>query len=181
MSELFSVLTPPAAWALFTSHFAPVVRSERVRTEYALGRVLAAPIVSRQDLPDFTRSTVDGFAVAAADTWGASPGLPALLTIVGEVAMGTATELRLGMGEAALVHTGGMLPAGADAVVMVEQTQMVDAASVEVMQPVAEGKVIHCGRQLATAEGRLVGPDGTLYAHATTTCLVFDIPAQSKA
>jgi uncharacterized protein (TIGR00369 family) len=45
----------------------------------------------------------------------------------------------------------------------------------------AEGKVIHCGRQLATAEARLVGPDGTLYAHATTTCLVFDIPAQSRA
>lgn len=45
----------------------------------------------------------------------------------------------------------------------------------------AEGKVIHCGRQLATAEARLYGPDGTLYAHATTTCLVFDIPAQSRA
>ena len=149
MSELFSVLTPPAAWALFTSHFAPVVRSERVRTEYALGRVLAAPIVSRQDLPDFTRSTVDGFAVAAADTWGASPGLPALLTIVGEVAMGIATELRLGLGEAALVHTGGMLPAGADAVVMVEQTQMVDATSVEVMQPVAEGQnVVQIGEDV---------------------------------
>ena len=44
----------------------------------------------------------------------------------------------------------------------------------------AEGRVIHCGRQLATAEARLVGPDGTLYAHATTTCMVFDMPAQSK-
>lgn len=44
----------------------------------------------------------------------------------------------------------------------------------------AEGKVIHCGRQLATAEARLVGPDGTLYAHATTTCLVFELPAQSR-
>jgi uncharacterized protein (TIGR00369 family) len=45
----------------------------------------------------------------------------------------------------------------------------------------AEGKVLHCGRQLATAEARLVGPDGTLYAHATTTCLVFEVPAQSRA
>ena len=45
----------------------------------------------------------------------------------------------------------------------------------------AEGKVLHCGRQLATAEARLVGPDGTLYAHATTTCLVFELPAQSRA
>jgi molybdopterin molybdotransferase len=125
------------------------VRRERVRTENALGRVLAAPIVSGQDLPDFTRSTVDGFAVAAADTWGASPGLPALLTIVGEVAMGAAAELQLGMGEAALVHTGGMLPAGADAVVMVEQTQRVDAASVEVMQPVAEGQnVVQIGEDV---------------------------------
>jgi uncharacterized protein (TIGR00369 family) len=45
----------------------------------------------------------------------------------------------------------------------------------------AEGKVIHCGRQLATAEARLVGPDGTLYAHATTTCLVFELPASNQS
>ena len=58
---------------------------------------------------------------------------------------------------------------------------LVKAITPKVQRVRAEGRVIHCGRQLATAEARLVGPDGTLYAHATTTCLVFDLPAQSKA
>lgn len=58
---------------------------------------------------------------------------------------------------------------------------LVKALTPKVLRVRAEGRVIHCGRQLATAEARLVGPDGTLYAHATTTCLVFDLPAQSKA
>ena len=53
---------------------------------------------------------------------------------------------------------------------------LVKAITPKVQRVRAEGKVIHCGRQLATAEARLVGPDGTLYAHATTTCLVFDLP-----
>ena len=57
---------------------------------------------------------------------------------------------------------------------------LVKALTPKVPRVRAEGRVIHCGRQLATAEARLVGPDGTLYAHATTTCLVFDMPAQSK-
>ena len=57
---------------------------------------------------------------------------------------------------------------------------LVKALTPKVPRVRAEGRVIHCGRQLATAEARLVGPDGTLYAHATTTCLVFDLPAQSK-
>jgi uncharacterized protein (TIGR00369 family) len=58
---------------------------------------------------------------------------------------------------------------------------LVKALTPKVPRVRAEGRVIHCGRQLATAEARLVGPDGTLYAHATTTCLVFDLPAQSRA
>ena len=57
---------------------------------------------------------------------------------------------------------------------------LVKAITPKVPRVRAEGRVIHCGRQLATAEARLVGPDGTLYAHATTTCMVFDMPAQSK-
>ena len=57
---------------------------------------------------------------------------------------------------------------------------LVKAITPQVQRVRAEGRVIHCGRQLATAEARLVGADGTLYAHATTTCLVFDLPPQSK-
>ena len=113
MTELFTVHTPPDAWARFSEHFRAQVRVERIATADALGRVLAEQLTSPQDLPEFPRSTVDGYAVAAADTYGATPGLPAFLTVVGEVPMGQAAALSIGPGEAALVHTGGMIPPGA--------------------------------------------------------------------
>jgi molybdopterin molybdotransferase len=76
-------------------------------------------------LPAFPRSTVDGYAVRAVDTYGASETLPAYLTLVGEIPMGRAPGFRLDASQCALIHTGGMLPEGADAVVMVEHTQKV--------------------------------------------------------
>jgi molybdopterin molybdotransferase len=85
---------------------------------------------------------MDGYAVNAADTFGASPGLPAFLTVVGEAAMGQAVTRHVGVGEAMLVHTGSMIPPGANAVVMVEQTQQVDGESIEVMKAVAEGESV---------------------------------------
>ena len=76
-------------------------------------------------------------------------------------------------------HT--LMPAGRAYTTAELSVNVVRAIPLKAQRVRAEGKVVHCGRQLATAEARLVGPDGTLYAHATTTCLVFDIPAQSKA
>jgi molybdopterin molybdotransferase len=149
MPELFTVRTPPATWALFQEHFRPVVKTARIATQDALGRILAESLTSPQDLPEFPRATVDGYAVAAADTYGATPGLPAFLAVVGEVPMGRAAAVTVGLGEAVLVHTGGMIPPGANAVVMVENTQRVDAASIEVMQPVSEGQgVIQVGEDI---------------------------------
>ena len=81
MTELFTVHTPPAAWARFVEHFQPPRRSERIATADALERVLAEQLVAPQDLPEFARATVDGYAVAAADTFGATPGLPAFLDL----------------------------------------------------------------------------------------------------
>lgn len=78
------------------------------------------------------------------------------------------------------VHT--MMPAGRAYTTAELGVNLVRAINVAKAPRVrAEGKVLHCGRQLATAEARLYGPDGTLYAHATTTCLVFELPAQSRA
>lgn len=149
MTELFTVYAPADAWARFAEHYRPQVRIERIPTADALGRVLATQLTSPQNLPEFVRSTVDGYAVAAADTYGASPGLPAFLTVVGEVPMGKAASLTISPGEAALVHTGGMIPPGADAVVMIEQTQRVDTHNIEVFQPVAEGQnVIQIGEDI---------------------------------
>jgi molybdopterin molybdotransferase len=89
---------------------------------------------------------MDGYAVRAADTFGASESLPAFLEVVGEVAMGQAAEVELGIGQAAIVHTGGMVPVTADAVVQIEHTQLIDAPTtatpfeIEVFRPVAIGQ-----------------------------------------
>jgi len=132
-----------------------------VATRDALGRVLTGDIVAPGDLPSFPRSSMDGYAVRAEDTFGASESLPAYLTVVGEVAMGKPAEIVLSVGEAALIHTGGMLAGNADAVVMVENTREVDAASIEVVRPVAKGEnVIPIGDDMAV--GELVLPAGSL-------------------
>lgn len=149
MPEFFTVRTPPDALELFWQHYTPAVRTERIAAADALDRVLAETLHSPQDLPEFPRSTVDGYAVVAADTYGASSSLPAFLSVVGEVPMGEASTVQMGIGETALVHTGGMIPDGADAVVMVENTQQVDAESIEVLRPVAEGEnVIQVGEDI---------------------------------
>lgn len=153
MPEFFTVRTPPDALDLFRQHYTPQVRTERIATADALDRVLAERLVSPQDLPEFSRSTVDGYAVTAADTYGASSSLPAFLAVVGEVPMGQASTVQMGAGETALVHTGGMIPQGADAVVMIENTQQVDAQSIEVLHPVAEGEnVIQVGEDIRTGD-----------------------------
>lgn len=142
MSELFTVKTPTEAWTSLSQQLlsSRKIRGERLATWDALNRVLAERLTAPHNLPEFPRSTVDGYAVNAVDTFGASPGLPAFLSVTGEVAMGQAAANDVGVGEAILVHTGGMIPPGATAVVMVEHTQQVDQASIEVMRPVADGE-----------------------------------------
>ncbi len=110
---------------------------ETVATSQAVGRILAAPVVAPYSLPGFRRSTVDGFALQAASTDGASEAKPVRLRIVGEVAMGRLPDFTLASGEAALIPTGGALPQGADAVIMVEQTHQNQADAVEIQRAVA--------------------------------------------
>jgi len=156
MPELFTVHTPPVAWARFVAHFQPPVRTERIATADALDRVLAEQPVSPQDLPEFARATVDGYAVVAVDTFGATPGLPAFLDLIGEVPMGKAATFALEPGAAALVHTGGMIPSGADAVVMIEDTQRVAAGYIEIFRPVAEGQnIVQVGEDIRRGQAIL--------------------------
>ena len=105
----------------------------------ALGRVPAAPVLAPHDLPGFARATVDGYAVRAADTFGASESLPAYLTVTGSVTMGAAATADVAPGAAVAIPTGGALPRSADAVVMVEHTQEPLPGSIEVMRPAAPG------------------------------------------
>ncbi|MGC9400520.1 MAG: gephyrin-like molybdotransferase Glp [Anaerolineae bacterium] len=137
---------------------------ERCATSEALDRVLAEDIVAPHPLPPFPRSTVDGYAVRAADTRDAGETRPVHLRLVGELRMGRPPDVTVGEGEAALIHTGGALPEGADAVVMLEYTQLSSPDEVLVERAVAPGervipvgKDVKCG-DLVLAAGKRLRP-----------------------
>lgn len=115
------------------------LETEEIGLEEALGRVLARDLDSPEDLPHFLRSTVDGYAVRARDTFGAGESSPGLFELAGEVTMGRPAGVRVGPGRTVRVWTGGMLPDGADAVVMLEYARVVDQAEVELTKAVAPG------------------------------------------
>jgi molybdopterin molybdotransferase len=110
---------------------------ETVDIREAFSRILAADVAAPRDMPGFRRATMDGFAVNASATFGASESTPAWLEIQGTVLMGQVPDFDLTPGKAARISTGGMLPGGADAVVMVEHTQTIDDTSVEIYKSVA--------------------------------------------
>ena len=130
--------------------------AEPVELERALGRVPAEPVLAPTALPGFARSTVDGYAVRAADTYGASEGLPSYLDVTGAVAMGAAPTVEVAQGTAVTMPTGGVLPSGADAVVMVEHTQEAMAQTIEVLRPVAPGEGSVRADEDVAAGGELV-------------------------
>lgn len=159
MSEFLTLQPPQAALRQWLSQIAPLSARQTCSLAQAGGRVLAQPILADQDLPPFDRSTVDGYAVRARDTHGASDSLPAYLTCVGEIGMGQPPALSLQVGECALIHTGGALPEGADAVVMVEQTQQV-GDEIEVLRAVGVGEnILRRGEDLPA--GAIALPVGT--------------------
>ncbi len=103
------------------------IGTERLNISDCLGRVLAQDIVSSENIPTFDRSTVDGYAVLSSDTFGAGESIPAMLSLTGEILMGEEARDAVSSGECIKISTGGMLPRGADSVVMVEHTeQMID-------------------------------------------------------
>ncbi|MCL4309655.1 MAG: molybdopterin molybdotransferase MoeA [Actinomycetota bacterium] len=124
------------------------LRAESRGLEEAFGRYLARDIAAPGDLPPFTHSRVDGFAVRAADTRGASPAGLVHLKLCGRVFMGTAPTVAVGPGEAAAIPTGGMLPRGADAVIMSESTAPAGADAVTLFEALTRGEnVVAAGEQ----------------------------------
>lgn len=168
MPEFFNVLPPDEARRTLLERLKPIEASEVRAAVDALDRVTAGPIKAPSALPAFRRSTMDGYAVKAADSHGASSALPAFLNVVGQVKMGEAADIELGRGEAAIVHTGGMIPGSADAVVQIEHTQSVGGHEgheppfeIEVLRAVAAGQnVLQVGEDVA--EGEVVLPRGHL-------------------
>lgn len=157
MAEFFNVLPPDEARRLFLQSIRPPAATETLATFDALGRITHDAVVAPHPLPTFRRSTMDGYAVRAVDTHGAGESLPALLQVIGEVPMGQAANYVLDTGQTVIVHTGGMLPDTADAVVQIEHTQNVGRLNptqfpyeIEVGRSVASGQnVIQIGEDVA--------------------------------
>lgn len=159
MPEFLTLVPPDEALEIFLSHIKPVILPETIPTGEALGRVLRNSILAPHPLPEFQRSTVDGYAVRAADTFGASESLPVYLQLVGEVPMGRRPSFDVRPGQCALIHTGGMLPQGTDAVVMVEYTQPAPSGQMEVLRAVALNEnLIQIGEDVS--QGQEVIPTG---------------------
>ncbi|MCU0588695.1 MAG: molybdopterin molybdotransferase MoeA [Syntrophobacteraceae bacterium] len=158
--------------------------TEPVPLHEAGRRVLASPLRAPEAVPHFHRAVMDGYAVQARDTFGASETLPALLETDGEIQMGEIPGRPLKTGRAMGIPTGGMLPEGADAVVMVEYTQPLDEQTIEVTRPVApgdnvlkRGEDIESGQDLFSAGWRLRPQDiGVLAALGVREVTVYRKP-----
>ena len=141
MPEFLNLLSTDIALGKINKYLELIVLpEEKIKTENALNRILSKSIKSKENLPAFTRSTVDGFAVKSRDTHGVSESLPGFFTVIGEVKMGQSTDLIVGNGQVATIHTGGMLPEGADAVIMIENTQVSAKNEIEVLKAVGSGE-----------------------------------------
>jgi molybdopterin molybdotransferase len=150
--------------------------SEKVSLTDSVGRILAEDIKSDIDLPDFSRSIMDGYAVRGSSTFGAGEGNPAFLNITGTVSMGNKPDLCVGPGEAVCISTGGMLPPDADSVVMVEHTEEIDDTTIEVYRSVAPGQnmvkvgedikkgevILRCGGKIRPQEAGMLAALGKL-------------------
>ncbi len=156
--QFLEVVSPEDARARFARHIslAPL-DSERVPLDAALTRVLAGDVTAPIDVPPFDRANVDGFALRAAETAGASDGTPRRLRLNGEVIVcGHAPALTVASGTATTIATGGVIPRGADAVVMIEQTDLVEGAAepaIDVRRAVAPGQFVsYAGSDIARGE-----------------------------
>ena len=183
MKGFFQLISSTEFLELF-SRFQPLDAAQ-IPLADAADRVLAEDITSPEPLPPFSRSTMDGFAVRARDVFGCSESEPAMLTIVGEIAMGSSgLDITLKPGQTARIWTGGALPAKADGVVMVEYTRLLDEDTVEIFRPVAPGEnVIRAGEdfesdQIVLRRGRQLRPQdlGVLAGLGITTVSVYRQP-----
>jgi molybdopterin molybdotransferase len=182
VKTFFNVVTP--AEALRTLLRTDPVGTERLQTIRCRSRVLAEDLFSRVDLPHFNRAAMDGYAVRAKDTFGASASLPAYLKVVGTVEMGRDVVRRVTDGEAMRISTGGMLPPGCDAVVMVEYTEDPGNGLVEIQRGVSPWQnVIQIGDDIKRGDlvfnrgRRLRAHDlGALTGIGIATLAVFEKP-----
>jgi molybdopterin molybdotransferase len=135
MKSFFKVKTTEEVFKII-DQFGPS-GEETIPLEHSLGRILSRDVSSLENLPNFFRSTMDGYAMEARGTFGASESLPALFEVCGEVLMGETPRTSVGQGQAVKISTGGMLPEGADGVAMVEYCHPLDEKTLEVRRAIS--------------------------------------------
>ena len=157
--QFFKVKTVEETFELIDEKIRKIESVEIRAIEEAMGYILGEDVTARENVPGFDRSTVDGYAVRAEDTFGSSESMPGFLTVAGEVRMGEASGVPVGFGEAVYVPTGGMLPAGSDSVIMIEHCEEI-AGLLNTYRQVAPGEnVIREGEDIRL--GELVLAKGT--------------------
>ena len=154
---LFKVSTPNEVITMLKDHLnlKEITQNnlEEVDIKIALHRFLAEEIVAPNNLPGFNRSTMDGYAIRAEDSFGATDSLPSYLKIIGEIKMGVKPEFKINPGEAVKISTGGMLPEGVNAVMMVEYTEQIDDATIEARRSISPWEnVVREDEDLKTGE-----------------------------
>ena len=181
---MLEVKTPEEVLRLIEKEFEPCMRKEAVPLTDALDRVLAENIAADEYVPDFDRSTVDGYAVRASDTFGCSDALPALLSLKGEVKMGQKAAVRVSHDTCVYVPTGGEIPEGADCAVMIEYTENYGDGTIGILKPgvpgmnlIFRGDDVVPGKVILKA-GRILKPQdiGALAAIGRTQIPVFQKP-----
>ncbi|MGV9206166.1 MAG: molybdopterin molybdotransferase MoeA, partial [Promethearchaeia archaeon] len=160
------------------------IKKEKISFKNSVNRILAEEMTALENLPSFPRSTVDGYAARTKDLQGVSESLPAYLDLIGEVEMGEVTDLTINEGESAYIPTGGMLPEGADCVVMVEHTEQISDTMVESYRSAGVGEnIIKKGEEIKKGEtifkkGKRIQPrdKGALAGLGITDLVVYKKP-----
>ncbi len=158
--------------------------TELVNILDSVDRTLAKDILSDINVPDFNRSTMDGYGILAEDSHGASETIPSILTILGEIKMGEISGIKINPGEAVYIPTGAMVPEGVTGVIMIENTEKMDEDTVLIYKPVSNGEnIVYIGDDIkkgdiALKKGRIINAEavGTLAALGISKVEVYKRP-----
>lgn len=164
--DFFNVVTVERAKELILEKFKDFnFETEKVDILNANGRILSEDLYSSINVPEFNRSTVDGYAIISSDSHGATDSIPSILNIIGEVKMGEYTDLEIKSGDAVYVPTGGMIPKGADGVIMIENIEKMDEDTLLLQKAISKGEnIIFKGDDIksgsiALKSGRILNPE----------------------
>jgi len=150
--QFFKVKTVEETFTLIEEKITSIEETEIRELSAALHTILAEPVAAKENVPGFNRSTVDGYAIRAKDTYGSSESMPGFLTLAGEVKMGEVPKVQVRPGQAVYVPTGGMLPSGSDSVIMIEHCEDL-AGLLNIYKQIAPGEnVIRTGEDIRAGE-----------------------------